>query len=152
MSAMPGRSRNELHGSQQCSHPRARANCGVGAVTVLVHDNAARQAAADLCGGGWPESHPLAVDASRFAALNQLSRRQRDIVDRLLRGERIPAIAKAMYISPSTVRNHLSHAFADFGVHSQSELLVVLRSDSDAVQPAKENIETDAATITDSVA
>jgi DNA-binding CsgD family transcriptional regulator len=92
--------------------------------------------AAELHSGGWRDAKPLAVDASRFAALDKLPTRQREIVDRLLRGERIPAIAESMYISASTVRNHLSHVFTAFGVHSQSELLAVLRSDSaDAEAP-----------------
>jgi DNA-binding CsgD family transcriptional regulator len=69
-------------------------------------------------------------------ALDELPRRQRDIVDRLLRGERVPSIAASMYISPNTVRNHLSHVFTVFGVHSQSDLLALLRSRSDAVQVA----------------
>jgi DNA-binding CsgD family transcriptional regulator/PAS domain-containing protein len=88
--------------------------------------------AAEVHGAGLADAHPFAVDASRFPALNELSTRQREIVDRLLRNERIPAIASSMYLSPSTVRNHLSHVFHRFGVHSQSELLSLLRSDLSA--------------------
>jgi DNA-binding CsgD family transcriptional regulator len=76
--------------------------------------------AAELHAGGWSEAQPAAADPSRLAELDQLPKRQRAIVDRLLRGERIPSIAASMYISPSTARNHLSHVFAAFGVHSQS--------------------------------
>jgi DNA-binding CsgD family transcriptional regulator len=83
--------------------------------------------AAELHAGGWRGTQPLAVDASHMAALDGLPRRQRDIVDRLLRGERVPAIAASLYISANTVRNHLSHVFSTFGVHSQSELLALLR-------------------------
>jgi DNA-binding CsgD family transcriptional regulator len=90
------------------------------------------QFAAELHAGGWRDVQPLAVDASRLAALDKLSKRQREVVVRLLRGERIPSIAVSMYVSASTVRNHLSHVFATFGVHSQSELLALLRSPSDA--------------------
>jgi DNA-binding CsgD family transcriptional regulator len=79
---------------------------------------------------GWRNAQPP-VDASRFAALYQLPRRQREVVDRLVRGERISSIAASMYLSASTVRNHLSHAFSAFGVHNQSELLSLLQSDSD---------------------
>jgi DNA-binding CsgD family transcriptional regulator len=91
--------------------------------------------AAELHAGGWRNAQLLPVDARRLAALDELPRRQREIVDRLLRGERTASIAESMYISASTVRNHLSHAFAAFGVHSQSELLELLRSGSDDVQP-----------------
>lgn len=90
--------------------------------------------AAELQAGGWREVQPPGADASHWVALDKLPRRQGEIVDRLLRGERVPSIAASMYISASTVRNHLSHVFAGFGVHSQSELLAVLRLGSGAVQ------------------
>lgn len=56
-----------------------------------------------------------------------LSGRQQEVVSRLLRGERVPGIAKAMYISQSTVRNHLTAVFRKAGVHSQEALLAQLR-------------------------
>ena len=59
-----------------------------------------------------------------------LSSRQWEIVTRLLRGERVPEIAKAMFLSPTTVRNHLTAVFRKFGVHSQTELLAKLRKAS----------------------
>jgi DNA-binding CsgD family transcriptional regulator len=93
--------------------------------------------AAELHAGGWRDAQPLAVDASHMPALDELPRRQREIVDRLLRGERVPSIAASMYISPNTVRNHLTHVFTVFGVHSQSDLLALLRSGSDAFQRAE---------------
>jgi DNA-binding CsgD family transcriptional regulator len=89
------------------------------------------QFAAELHGASWSRVQPVAADLSRFAALDGLPRRQRAIVDRLLRGERISSIAAAMYVAPSTVRNHLSHVFAAFGVHSQAELLALLRGSVD---------------------
>jgi DNA-binding NarL/FixJ family response regulator len=51
------------------------------------------------------------------------STRQWEILTRLIRGERVQAIADDLYLSPSTVRNHLSVIYRKFGVHSQSELL-----------------------------
>jgi PAS domain S-box-containing protein len=85
------------------------------------------QFAAELHATRWRDLHPLEVDASHLVALDGLPARQREVVDRLLRGERIPAIAASMFITPSTVRNHLTHTFAAFGVHSQAELLARLR-------------------------
>jgi DNA-binding CsgD family transcriptional regulator len=90
----------------------------------------------ELHAGGWRDAKPSAVHASRFAALDELPPRQREIVDRLLRGQRIASIAASMYISASTARNHLSRVFATFGVHSQSELLALLRSGPSAVEDA----------------
>ncbi|MDP9463451.1 MAG: EAL domain-containing protein, partial [Actinomycetota bacterium] len=57
---------------------------------------------------------------------DKLSGRQTDIVLRLLAGERVRGIAQALYISPSTVRNHLSSIYQKLGVHSQEELLALL--------------------------
>jgi DNA-binding NarL/FixJ family response regulator len=52
-----------------------------------------------------------------------LSTRQWEILTRLIRGERVQEIASVLYLSPSTVRNHLTAIYRKFGVHSQSELL-----------------------------
>jgi DNA-binding CsgD family transcriptional regulator len=59
--------------------------------------------------------------------LSELTTRQREIVERLLRGHRVDAIARDLYVSPSTVRNHLSAVFDKLGVASQSELVELLR-------------------------
>lgn len=60
--------------------------------------------------------------------LQSLSARQLDILGRLLDGDRPPAIARDLYVSASTVRNHLGNIFTKLGVHSQEELLTLLRS------------------------
>jgi DNA-binding CsgD family transcriptional regulator len=70
--------------------------------------------------GGFP-------DPETVPGLEDLTPRQREVVNRLVRGERVPEIARAMYLSPSTVRNHLTNLFRKVGVHSQSEFLEVLR-------------------------
>jgi DNA-binding CsgD family transcriptional regulator/PAS domain-containing protein len=62
-----------------------------------------------------------------IAATTDLSPRQWEIVSRLLRGQRVPTIAAEIYLSPNTVRNHLSAVFAKVGVHSQEELLALYR-------------------------
>jgi PAS domain S-box-containing protein len=58
--------------------------------------------------------------------LGELSSRQWEILSRLLKGERVPTIAKQLFLSPSTVRNHLTATFRRFGVHSQADLIEVL--------------------------
>ena len=67
-------------------------------------------------------------DPSDHPQLCDLTSRQWEILSHLLRGERVPAIAAALYLSPSTVRNHLSAIFRKFAVHSQSEVIALLRS------------------------
>jgi DNA-binding CsgD family transcriptional regulator len=65
-------------------------------------------------------------DPERFPQMNSLSSRQWEVLSRLLRGERVPSIAEALFVSPSTIRNNLSEIFRIFDVHSQSELLSLL--------------------------
>ncbi len=52
-----------------------------------------------------------------------LSPREREVLDQLLAHKRPPAIAKTLFISQHTVRNHLKSIFAKLGVDSQQELL-----------------------------
>jgi len=59
--------------------------------------------------------------------MHRLTTRELDIVARLLAGDRVPAIAKALYLSPGTVRNHLSNVFHKMGVTSQQELIELFR-------------------------
>lgn len=61
------------------------------------------------------------------AELGQLSARQWEILNRLLEGKRVPTIAAELFISRSTVRNHLTTIFRQFEVHSQAELVERLR-------------------------
>lgn len=68
---------------------------------------------------------PIPGDAAVILAA--LPERQAEIVRRLRRGERVPGIAREMFLSQNTVRNHLSAAFRKFGVHSQEALLTRLR-------------------------
>jgi DNA-binding NarL/FixJ family response regulator len=56
-----------------------------------------------------------------------LSVREREILDAMGRGQRVAAIARALQISPHTVRNHLKSIFRKLEVHSQVELLGRLR-------------------------
>jgi DNA-binding NarL/FixJ family response regulator len=57
-----------------------------------------------------------------------LSERQREIVKRLLNGQRVQGIARDLLLSPSTVRNHLSASYQKLGVNSQYELIEKLRA------------------------
>jgi DNA-binding NarL/FixJ family response regulator len=63
-------------------------------------------------------------------ALGQLSPKRQEIVARLRNGERVPTIAEQMFLSQSTIRNHLSVTFRHFGVTSQEELVLLLRGGS----------------------
>lgn len=82
-----------------------------------------RHIAAEVRAAGALEEVGALPSPRDIPELGELSSRQWEIVSRLFRGQRVPGIAHALYVSPSTVRNHLSTIFSKFGVHSQSELL-----------------------------
>lgn len=65
--------------------------------------------------------------ALELPILAELSSRELEIVARLLRGDRVPLIARSLFLSESTVRNHLTSVYRKLGVASQQELLLALR-------------------------
>jgi PAS domain S-box-containing protein len=79
-----------------------------------------------------------------FPQLGDLTTRQWEILGRLLEGERVPTIAAALFVSQSTIRNHLSTIFRKFGVHSQPELLELLRHTRQTHTEESGGAETDA--------
>ena len=56
--------------------------------------------------------------------------RERQIADLMLDHFRVPAIAAHLGISDHTVRNHLKNMYRRLGVHSQQELLVLLKEEA----------------------
>lgn len=63
------------------------------------------------------------------ALIDQLSPREREILEAVAGGQRVGNIARAFSISPYTVRNHLKAIFRKLGVHSQVELLARLHAE-----------------------
>jgi DNA-binding CsgD family transcriptional regulator len=86
-----------------------------------------RRIAAELKAAGVMDDIDTLPAATDYPQLDELSGRQREILIRLLNAQRVSVIAAELYLSPSTVRNHLMIIFSKFGVHSQVELLAVLR-------------------------
>jgi DNA-binding CsgD family transcriptional regulator len=71
---------------------------------------------------------PAAASVSTdLDVLAELSPRQHEVLQRLVSGQRTPVIARDLFLSQNTVRNHLSAIFRRFGVHSQSQLLERLK-------------------------
>jgi len=73
-------------------------------------------------------TRPLAAEPARSYTreLNdegQLTPREREIFDAMLRGMRPPEIARAFFISVHTVRRHAQAVFRKLDVHSQIELM-----------------------------
>jgi PAS domain S-box-containing protein len=63
---------------------------------------------------------------TRLPQGSELSARQTEIVARLVAGQRPADVARSLFLSPSTVRNHLAAVYRKFGVHSEAELLATL--------------------------
>lgn len=57
----------------------------------------------------------------------RLSSREQEIVTSLLSGDRVPAIARALFLSQSTVRNQLTSVYRKLSVSSQQELIDLYR-------------------------
>jgi len=56
-----------------------------------------------------------------------LTPRERELLDQIARGRSNGEIAEALFISPKTVRNHVSNIFAKLGVAHRSEAIVLAR-------------------------
>jgi DNA-binding CsgD family transcriptional regulator len=68
------------------------------------------------------------TDPRTVPGIEDLTARQWDILRRLLRGERVPGIAKSLYLSQSAVRNHISALLRKAGVDSQEQLVNLIRA------------------------
>jgi DNA-binding NarL/FixJ family response regulator len=70
-----------------------------------------------------PVADTDSVDNAAVEGLGQLSARQWEVIQHILGGRRVAAIATTMHLSEHTVRNHLKAIFVKLGVASQSELV-----------------------------
>ena len=80
--------------------------------------------ATGVLAGSWATSA-----TPRVPALSGLSSRELEIVRRLVVGDRVPMIAQQLFLSESTVRNHLTSVYRKLGVRSQQQLLSLLRAE-----------------------
>lgn len=58
----------------------------------------------------------------------RLAPRELEVIAELANGHRVPSIARRLFLSAGTVRNHLSSAYRKLGVKGQQELLDLLRN------------------------
>lgn len=68
--------------------------------------------------------------------LRELSPREHEVLLHLVAGDRVPAIAKHLHISPHTVRNHLKSMYRKLGVSTQSDLIQRVRDLAEAAPGA----------------
>jgi DNA-binding CsgD family transcriptional regulator/PAS domain-containing protein len=86
-----------------------------------------RRIAIELEAAGIAQQVRRLPDLTRLPQVSELSTRQLEVLTRLLDGQRVSTIAAEMFVSPSTIRNHLAAIYRKFGVHSQAELLAYVR-------------------------
>jgi DNA-binding CsgD family transcriptional regulator len=92
---------------------------------ILVKADGALQSPPSLLpqGGEVTKVNPHAFPAALQEKLSLLSVRERQVLQALLTNKRVPMIARSLFISEHTVRNHLKSVYRKVGVHSQAELL-----------------------------
>jgi DNA-binding CsgD family transcriptional regulator len=110
---------------------RSEVNDHFASQRVRALEGSLQRIALEVRGMGVVGGSAATVDVLRVPGVSELPERQREVIVRLARGERVGTIAARMYLSPNTVRNHLSAVFKKFGVHSQQDLLVLLRGEED---------------------
>jgi PAS domain S-box-containing protein len=66
---------------------------------------------------------PMAPRRYVLSGVSRLTPRELEIVRRVVTGDRVRAIAERLFLSQSTVRNHLSSVYRKLGVRSQQELV-----------------------------
>lgn len=84
----------------------------------LDHLGISKVSVSDLTDSSW---------TSPCADLDTLSPREAEIVHLLREGHRVSTIARSLFISQHTVRNHLQSAYRKLDVNSQTELIEKLR-------------------------
>ena len=73
-------------------------------------------------------SRPVATSASRAAAYG-LSEREADVMELVAKGAANTAVARTLFISEKTVKNHINHIFAKLGVTSRGPAVALWLQD-----------------------
>jgi len=87
-----------------------------------------RRIAREIAASGVAAMSTSVPTSIEMPEISTLTTREYEIVVRLAHGERVGMIARALFLSESTVRNHLTAVYRKFGVGSQHELLTRLSS------------------------
>jgi DNA-binding NarL/FixJ family response regulator len=77
----------------------------------------------------------LSTPPTRGVPFPELTPREREILDRIARGETNSAIATALFVAPKTVGNHVSAIFAKLRVASRAEAIVKAREEGLGTAP-----------------
>lgn len=86
-----------------------------------------RRISAELERLGFASSAESAFARASLPELDRLSPRETEVLEHLLNGHRVTSIATELSVSEHTVRNHLKSMFRKLSVHSQAELVGLVR-------------------------
>lgn len=70
---------------------------------------------------------PAGPESSGMAGIAELTRRERQVLDLVARGESNDELARKLTLTPKTVRNHVSNIMGKLGTTSRSRLIVQAR-------------------------
>jgi DNA-binding CsgD family transcriptional regulator/PAS domain-containing protein len=87
-----------------------------------------RRIAREIAASGVVAMSTTMPTSAEVPEISRLTSREYEIVVRLAAGDRVPTIARGMFLSESTVRNHLTSVYRKLGVRSQHELMARLHS------------------------
>lgn len=104
---------------------RAELHRGAETITLDVDISGILDQSGQRMAAMWGTVGPVSPDPRGSLSLSD---REAEILELAGQGLRVATIARALYISPSTVRNHLSSIFRKAGVRNQAELLEWLRA------------------------
>jgi DNA-binding CsgD family transcriptional regulator len=68
---------------------------------------------------------------------DELTRRERDVVNAMIGGRSFKALARRLGVSPSTVANHASNIYHKLGVYSRDDVVELARSNSEPPKQAR---------------
>jgi PAS domain S-box-containing protein len=89
-----------------------------------------RRIAGELHRLGMPTAPLPPSEMEPVPEMEELSPRERDVLDLLLEGHRVVTVSDELCVSTHTVRNHLKSIFRKLGVHSQAELIQKFRGEA----------------------
>ena len=81
-------------------------------------------------GGAVQMRDTIAVQCEKAAADYNLSEREREVLELLMRGRDVPAIARIASISQNTVRYHMKNLYLAFDVHNKQDLIDIVEGSS----------------------
>lgn len=98
-------------------------------LTEVQHAIGARQAEASRSPSSAPQSGPISSRSPNMLPedhpeVSKLTKREYEVLVRVLMGDDVPTIGAGLFISPHTVRNHLKAIYRKLDVRSRVELVV----------------------------